>query len=216
MKKCILLVALFFFFKGQAFALAPKTHYDLNERISMNNLKMNSYLRDNLKMSLDDNFDGQSLLESIKSGGITEDTDPIRYSRSFNHFHDPLSPNWILAGFNWVVPPVMNMPQYYVVTYNGRHYHNSSAVWAQKPSQSSLLGNYSWPDARQYFYYALTPESDYQRNYNSANTFRALGQLMHLVQDASVPAHVRNDFHAYPMYEDWLECRMNYKNWRLS
>ena len=30
-----------------------------------------------------------------------------------------------------------------------------------------------------------------------ADTFRALGQVMHLVQDASVPAHTRGDSHVY-------------------
>ena len=38
-----------------------------------------------------------------------------------------------------------------------------------------------------------------------ANTFRALGQLMHLVQDASVPAHVRDDVHIFYTYEGWVE-----------
>ena len=39
-----------------------------------------------------------------------------------------------------------------------------------------------------------------------ANTFRSLGQLMHLISDASVPAHVRNDPHSSgDPYEEWVE-----------
>jgi hypothetical protein len=35
-----------------------------------------------------------------------------------------------------------------------------------------------------------------------AGTFRSIGHLMHLVQDASVPEHVRNDIHIVEAYED--------------
>jgi hypothetical protein len=146
------------------------------------------------------------VIETVADGGATEDTDPVIFARSFNHFHDPLTPDWTLAGFNWVVPPVTNL---YIIAspflYNGRYYHTSSAVWAQKHSQSLLYGNYSWPDARDYFYNALIANNEDQRNSNFAECFRAVGQLMHLVQDASVPAHTRNDGHVLFMYEQWLE-----------
>ncbi len=42
-----------------------------------------------------------------------------------------------------------------------------------------------------------------------ADTFRALGQVMHLVVDASVPEHTRNDVHplagVFGSYEYWVE-----------
>ena len=99
MKKIIIIMGLFFLLKGQAFALMPPTHYDLNGRIATNNQEMNSYLTDNLKISLKDIVGGQPILEWIKSGGITEDITYIPYARSLNHFHDPLVPNWQDAGF---------------------------------------------------------------------------------------------------------------------
>ena len=88
----------------------------------------------------------------------------------------------------------MNLPLYYVLTYNGRHI--ISAVWSTD-SQSLLLGNYSWPDTRDYFYKALTATDDTIRSTSYANCFKEIGQVMHLVEDLSVPAHTRNDEHIF-------------------
>ena len=158
MKKLMLIFVLFFLVNRQAFALMPKTHEGLNELISKNNQEMNSYLNDNLKISLDETVNGKSVLKWIKSGGITEDTDPIEYVRSTNHFHDPTVPghDWSLAGFNWpegAWPPFLVPFQSYlthVSLINGRYYAESSAAWVQEPNQGDALGNYSWVNARQY------------------------------------------------------------------
>ena len=89
----------------------------------------------------------------------------------------------------------------------------SSIVWAQNPNQDPG-GKWSWQDARRYYYIALTGrDSDGNviapkkegRDLHFAKTFRAIGQLMHLVQDASVPAHVRNQIHVLFNYEKWVE-----------
>jgi hypothetical protein len=77
-------------------------------------------------------------------------------------------------------------------------------VWAQNPNQDPG-GGWSWHDAREYFYQGLTATSKIERESQFANAFRALGQLSHLIQDASVPAHVRNDIHIGFHYEKWLE-----------
>jgi hypothetical protein len=44
-----------------------------------------------------------------------------------------------------------------------------------------------------------------ERNKFFAWTFKAIGQTMHLVQDASVPSHTRNDAHAFWNYENWVD-----------
>lgn len=54
---------------------------------------------------------------------------------------------------------------------------------------------YSWADARNYYYLALTSATKEVRDENFAKTFRALGQVIHLLEDMAVPAHVRNDAH---------------------
>jgi hypothetical protein len=50
----------------------------------------------------------------------------------------------------------------------------------------------SWKKAREVFYNGLTATDMTIRDSNYARTFQALGQIMHLIQDASVPAHERN------------------------
>src|SRR5262249_50620705 len=56
-------------------------------------------------------------------------------------------------------------------------------------------GSWSWPNARDRYYQALTLPSKSEREARFADLLRTLGQTMHLVQDASVPAHTRNDPH---------------------
>ncbi len=69
--------------------------------------------------------------------------------------------------------------------------------------------DYNWEMARWYFKYALISPEKYQRDARFAELFRTLGQIMHLVQDTSVPAHVRNDAHGmafinkHDMYEKY-------------
>jgi hypothetical protein len=166
MKKSILILVVFFSlsFVARCHALSIGTHQKINSYIISNMTSFDSTLKKyNLPDGVRTKYEATDPADHVKklipindiiaNGGITEDTDPIMYARSFNHFHDPLAPNWTLAGFNWFVPPVSNL---YIIAspffYNGRYYHNSSAVWAQTKSQSFLFGNYSWPDARQYFY----------------------------------------------------------------
>jgi len=49
-----------------------------------------------------------------------------------------------------------------------------------------------------------------------ADMFRALGQVMHLVVDASVPEHVRNDSHAWGAVQNKLGQVGNYEYWVLA
>jgi len=51
-----------------------------------------------------------------------------------------------------------------------------------------------WDNARIYFYSALTSGDNAARESYFAKTFQSAGQVMHLLQDMAVPAHVRNDF----------------------
>ncbi|MGH9894160.1 MAG: hypothetical protein ACREA0_19695, partial [bacterium] len=133
-------------------------------------------------------FRGQDVFEWLRVGGVREDSD-IRF---FRHFHDPLQP-WETAGLQAVLQ------------------FDSSIRWMQRPDQ-----NWSWPRARDRYYTALTSrvtnlETDLQREQAFADTFQALGQVMHLVVDASVPEHARNDIHPlgalYGSYEYWAQAQ---------
>jgi hypothetical protein len=73
--------------------------------------------------------------------------------------------------------------------------------WAQ-----SSDNDYSWLLSRDYYYQALLTGSEEQY----AKTFRSIGQVMHLVSDAAVPAHVRNDAHLKKGFYDDSDP---YENW---
>lgn len=121
--------------------------------------------------------------EWLQDGAFLEDeggysdavTGKARYT---NHFHDPLK-SWDSAGLSDLQ--------------NGE----SSLKWAQDSAKQSvsLGGDWTWKTVRDYFYKALTSSTDASRQENFAKTFKGLGYQMHLVQDASQPAHVRNDAH---------------------
>ena len=129
--------------------------------------KMDDYLKNNLKFSggITEEKNAKQIIEIINNGSISEDSP---FERTGFHFHNPLRP-WEKAGL-----------------FGG----DSSVVWAQKYNQGSS-GTYSWHTARDAYYQALTTNSD--DDFELA--FRSLGQVMHLIADAAVPAHVRSDAH---------------------
>jgi hypothetical protein len=109
-------------------------------------------------------------------------------ARFFRHFHDPLKP-WNEAGY--------------------KHFE-SSVRWMQRTDQQ-----WSWQAARDYYHTALTSVFPDVREPSWANTFRSLGQIMHLVVDASVPEHTRNDGHPLEgiCRSVGLRCYGNYEYW---
>lgn len=146
----------------------------------------------------------RSLQQLIGDGAFFEDV-PGR--RSLNHFHNPLVSPWDDAGLRTF--SILGVP-----LIRGQ----SLVLWQQNPSQDSTFvltpvpllsggGNWSWQDARRHYLNALTRtrKEDIEREDGQkepgrdsafAETFEALGRLTHLLQDATVPAHVRNDPHA--------------------
>jgi hypothetical protein len=91
--------------------------------------------------------------------------------------------------------------------------HKSSLLWAQEflsgsgqecePTSHAYEADfnaYSWISAKNFYYQAVKTGS----NALWAKTFRALGQVMHLLADSAVPAHVRNDPHLADPYEKWV------------
>jgi hypothetical protein len=93
--------------------------------------------------------------------------------------------------------------------------HDSSVRWMQEPRQGDVDtgGFWSWRDARRLYYRALTEPGASNREILWADVFRALGQIMHLVVDASVPEHTRNDPHplggltSTSSYEYWVSSQ---------
>lgn len=150
-----------------AHGLNLDSHRTVNEVAMEQNLALDSFLRGHLGFlrGLRETMRARSIPAWVGEGGVRED-DGIR---SFAHFHDPLRP-WGLAGFARIF--------------------ESSVRWMQNSRQE-----WSWRHARSHYHAALTAADPAEREQLWAKTFRALGQLMHLVVDASVPEHVRDDPH---------------------
>lgn len=219
------------------YALKEGTHQAINENIakrSIDDFTLSTYVQKQLGLldgeeqqiiglDADQKFVSGAIYVWLGYGGEQEDKPGSYYdfarnnpTRSVNHFHNPLQP-WGQAGLNDPYPfnDLHN-------TYRGE----SSVVWAQDPIQrwwgttDNIGGHWSWSDARNYFYTALTGKgfagTDFadvviaptwlDKDRYLADTFRAVGQLMHLVQDSSVPEHVRNSLHILPAYESQVEA----------
>jgi len=176
--------------------LEVATHKEINEYIArnfLNGFSLNSYLKNHLgiQKGINEDYISLKVWEWLRDGGEYEDVPAwyCPYIRSFNHYHNPLEP-------------------LYTAGYDGME--KSALIWAQMPvGQQFQCGNYSWHDVRQYYFWALTSTDLNTRNTYFSETFRGLGQLMHLVQDMSVPEHTRNDGHLLYNYEKWAKISIN-------
>ncbi len=113
-------------------------------------------------------------INSIMNGSIHEDDGFLLLCRCKYHFYDPTNGR----GLNTFLLTA-----------------ESSLNWGFNGG-AALQGNeFSWTEAREYMYNALTATTPEQRNENFQLMFRSVGQIMHLVQDLASPAHVRNDLH---------------------
>ena len=179
----IIFIFTFLFFHKIIFALETDTHRAINLKIAtymMNGFSLNQHLKSNLGFSqgIDETLDGRRVDVWLELGGLYEDKPPltIPYTRSMNHFHNPLK-TWDISGFKGTF--------------------QSSVIWVQDQGTFGSLwgGDWSWKKARTSFYKGLTGAIKADRDTNFADTFRSLGQVMHLVQDVSVPSHTRDDAH---------------------
>jgi hypothetical protein len=142
--------------------------------------------------AIEENFELDSALlsKSMRDwilDGSEEEDDGFR---PLHHFHDPLQSPAEEAGLSLDGTSID---------------FRSAAVWALSPAgvQRSALpftGNdphysLSWYDAREHYYLALTAPDRQFRERNLIAVARAVGAVMHLIQDSSAPSHVRNDAH---------------------
>ena len=159
------------------------THKELTkEAITFVEANLSTYLIDNLGLEggLNASLPGGTPLFLMQQGSNDEDNG-IRF---FRHFHDPIS-NAGLA------------------------YFDSSINWSLRSLGNQGGDAYSWNDAREYYFKALTSPSKAERDENWSKTFRALGHVMDLIQDAANPSHVRDDPHPF---DDGLHDHMERKN----
>ena len=153
----------------------------------------------------------KTLSKWMEYGADVEDASVMMdaiWSRSNNHFHNPLK-SFNQAGLTDLYIPLPKSPL-------------SLLVWAQNGSEQGLYpkGDHSWLQARMEYYSALAADNQTSREENFARTFQSLGHQVHLIQDAAVPDHARNDSHyekiigkrkygSYRNIEYWLEDDKN-------
>lgn len=163
-----------------ALSYAPATHAEIGA-LAVDRSDVDSILRSRYRVDRGSAFtiNGQTVRTWVAIGATREDVPGVR---SLNHFHSPLKP-WTSAG---------------------GLLGQSSIYWQQNGDQG-VGGTWSWPVARQRLFDFLTLPAPAAREQALADTARALGQVMHLVQDAASPAHTREDPH--PIH-DGYEARI--------
>lgn len=126
---------------------------------------------------------------SMRIGSFDEDFGPKEEKlggyRSLNHFYDPLDTGFgkglsdsppdtrSLRGtnsFDWA-----SISNFFGI--NSWYNPNPQNIW-------------SWPNARYYEWLGLTATNQDERQTNLLNMFRSVGQVLHLLEDASQPQHV--------------------------
>lgn len=125
------------------------------------------------------NSDGipKSIIKLIQDGAAFEDEG----LRALSHFFNPVTNKQLdTAGISLI--------------------NNTSPDWALEDNGDIILNlafpqKFSYKDARQYFYEALTTVDNIERNKKMGLSFQTLGQVIHHVQDMAQPQHVRNDAH---------------------
>ncbi len=140
----------------------------------------------------------------IEDGGYS--ADEPEYTMALVHFYDPVNPSKpylsdsrFLQEFGEFLDADFANPQ------------RSAVDWAfdRDLGYGYFIQDYSWNDALRYYKDALAYPS--RVNYNYGQAWRAVGETMHLVSDMTVPAHVRNDGHAWSdPYEDSVGSREVY------
>jgi hypothetical protein len=163
-----------------ALSYAPATHGEIG-RTAVVRSDLDAILKAQYRVDRGATFvvNGATVQTWIEIGATRED---FPATRSLNHFHSPLKP-WASAG---------------------GLLGQSSVYWQQNPDQG-LGGTWSWPVARQRLFEFLTLPTPAARDGALADTARALGQVMHMVQDAASPAHTREDPH---LLHDGYEARI--------
>jgi len=116
--------------------------------------------------------ESESIVELIRDGAEFEDNFP----RSIQHFYDPINDKGLQH-------PAVSA------------FTNKSPDWALEDTGQISGQNYSYADAMNAFYDALTLPTKTERDAKWGQVFETLGHVIHHIQDMGQPEHVRNDLH---------------------
>ncbi len=138
--------------------------------IDQNTSSLNFYLNDiGLTNGIEAFVNGEKVRQWIEDASVDEDYNwNSILDPIYSHFYNPITNT---SGVGGVCP--------------------SAYDWANDPNNP-----WSWEKARDSFYKGLTLTTKTDREKALADSFSAIGHVMHLVEDMSVPAHTRADLHA--------------------
>jgi hypothetical protein len=118
--------------------------------------------------------------------------------RSLNHFYDPLD-NKYGKGLSDSPPDrrvqVGTNSFAWASISNCMGYNFPGVTWFSIGKNINSSNIWSWSNARGCEWLGLTANNESVRQASLDNMFRAVGQVMHLLEDASQPQHVRNEQH---------------------
>jgi hypothetical protein len=129
---------------------------------------------------------------------LKEDAEPLPIlginaeTRTLFHFFDPIHNTGLTFPWNNNASPSVK----WAVDGNGLLNINMLLAGIPLVIQNAQFSNaYSYKSAREYLLNGLTCGNEFDRLQAIGKMFRALGQVVHLLQDCSVPEHTRNDQH---------------------
>lgn len=208
-----LMLVVFLLYARTVFSYEAAVHPLITqEAVIKSKLMQTNYLEEQLGFGWNKLFNGLTVKEWIERGSFLEDNPSLvdgedKWIRAPRHFYDPTRSPGRFTDLTWIEAQFCGPDGQYT----------SALEWAWDRSLPDA-DPYSWTDAQNYYYLALTSPSKEVRDQNFANTFKAIGQVLHLLQDMAVPAHVRNDNHLYiPPFErtlygsDHYECYLTPK-----
>jgi len=191
------------------------------EAIENSKVKINKYLEKNMNLPIGVNtlLKGKLNLPNgavkpvewpikkwLMEGSFLEDVPNCRAS---NHFHNPLR-EWTESGMRdqpWFIDWWCSEGLYPPENIKSA-VHWATGYTAPSPGGAKVnTGNaWDWDYAREYYYTYLTGKdfqgnvvasSQDQREEYFAESLQSLGQVLHVLQDMAVPAHVRDDFKSH-------------------
>ncbi|MDO8585307.1 MAG: hypothetical protein Q7R85_04300, partial [bacterium] len=141
-------------------------------------------------------------MQSLMEGSRREDDAP----RWMNHFYDPMHNRGLtnFFGTNWMSSKqwANNSGEQISALYNPIHQVTYSAVLTLANPELLTQTDYTWRRSLE----------DYARG-DTTRAFEGLGHVLHLLEDASVPDHTRNDPHPAVGEKDYLETGSPYELW---
>lgn len=145
---------------------------------------------------------GDLEMAAMLQGSKDEDDAP----RWMNHFYDPVYNRGLtnFFGTNWMSSKqwANDRAEQLSTLYNPATQTTLSTFLALTNPDALLATDYTWRRSLE----------DYARG-DTTRAFRGLGHVLHLLEDASVPDHTRNDPHPAVGEKDYLETGSPYELW---